>query len=122
MGTLSVNDRKTCRLADHCGWNAMPSNPPSEFELTVSAMKLLAVGVAVFANTRTVPPFCTTNQRESSPGACNIATGWSNVRFGNARCNWIAVPVTTVFAGATHERFDGRESKPTVTPGGGGGV
>ena len=53
----------------------MPSKPPSELALTVSEMKLLAVGFAVFANTRTVPPFSTTNQRESSPGACSIASG-----------------------------------------------
>ena len=60
----------------------MPSKPPSEFALTVSEMKVLAVAAfGVFGNTRTraVPaapvPFSSTNQRESSPGACSIASG-----------------------------------------------
>src|SRR6185503_2597335 len=97
IGEPSVNDRKACRFVAHCGWNAIPSNPPSELAFTVSEMKVLAVGFAVFGNTRRVPPFCNTNHRESSPGACSIATGWLNVRF------------------------DGRASRPTVGPGGAGG-
>src|SRR5688572_14660492 len=91
-------------------------------------MKLLAVVTfCVFWNARTRAvvgepmPFSRTNHRESSPGACNIASGCENVRFGNTRCSWIDVPTGAAFAGATHVRFDGRASRPTVAPGGGGG-
>ena len=103
----------------------MPSSPPSELRVDRRAeMKALAVATfGVFANTRTASAsFCDTNQRESSPGACSIASGWLNVRFGNTRCNEsIVPPPPVVFAGATHVRFDGRASSPTVGPGGGGG-
>jgi hypothetical protein len=78
----TVYETNACRLVAHCGWNAMPSSPPSELALTVSVRKLPAVvTLAVFANTRTraVPaeplPFSSTNQRVASFGACNIASG-----------------------------------------------
>ena len=44
-----------------------------------------------FSNARMRPPCSTTNQREASFGACFIATGDANVRFGNAR--GVAMPV-----------------------------
>ena len=76
IGEPTVYDTNAWRLVAHCGWNAMPSNPPSELALTVNEMKLLVVVTfGVFGNTRTraVPaapvPFSSTNQRVSSAGA-----------------------------------------------------
>src|SRR5882672_1473749 len=102
----------------------MPSKPPSEFEFTVSVAKVLAVlTFGVFAKTRTLPVFSSTNQRESSPGAWSIASGCVNVRFGNARCNAIVAPALPLaFAGATQVAFDGRASSPTGGEPGGGGA
>ena len=73
-----------------------------------------------FANTRTMPFCSTTNQRELSPGACNIATGSRKVRAGNARCtDSVELPVTR--GGATQLKLFGRCSRPDPGGGGGGG-
>jgi hypothetical protein len=75
IGVPCVYDKNAWRFAAQLGWNAMPSNPPSEFALTVSETRVLAVGFPVLGKTRTraVPaeplPFSSTNQRVSSPGA-----------------------------------------------------
>jgi hypothetical protein len=79
----------------------MPSRPRSSlslagFEFRRDARLMNSVDVdtfAVLSNTRTEPVFCTTYQRELSPGACNIAmvcrefaVGASGkVRLGNTR-------------------------------------
>src|SRR5690349_8191901 len=97
----------------------MPSKPRSSSAEVVSELSRVAtlmnsavlVTPALLANTRTAPVFCTTNQRESSPGACNMATGCVNpgVILGNTRCQ------PNVNAGASPARqvaFDGRLSRP----------
>ena len=66
---------------------------------------------ALLSNTRTEPVFCTTNQRELSPGACNIAMGCVNTRLGNARCT----DSDTVLLGGSPARqvvLIGRPSRP----------
>src|SRR5689334_17383701 len=116
----SVNERNAVRLFTQLGWNAMPSRPPSPAELTdkgTERKSLAMVTFGVFGKTRTravepaaLPPFWTTNQRVLSPGACNIARGWLNVRFENTRCVVTvapALPPPLDFAGATHVVFDG---------------
>ena len=45
----------------------------------------VAATAGSLSNTRMSPACSTTNQREASVGACFIATGDANVRFGNAR-------------------------------------
>ena len=77
IGEPTVYDRNAWRLVAHCGWNAMPSNPPSELALTVNEMKLLAVVTfGVFGNTRTRPcpprryPSAARTSECRLPGAC----------------------------------------------------
>src|SRR5690242_140009 len=78
------------------------------------SMKLAGVpGFATLLNTFTMPPCCTMNQRELSPGACRMATGSENDSELNTRCaanealDEGAVP-------ATQLEFAGRESRPEV--------
>src|SRR4029434_5546778 len=92
-----------------------------------SVLLVLARGVCANTRTRPVPaaplPFSSTNQRESSPGAWSINSGWLNVSFANTRVTAIvAPPLLDVLAGATQVVFEGRASSPTTTPGGGGFV
>ena len=87
---------------------------------------LSALTFGVFANTRTravaafglTPlPFSSTNQRESSPGACSIASGSSNVgRFANTRCNGDRRAPRCPF----RRRDAGRVRRPRVEPDHGG--
>src|SRR5688500_2382862 len=112
----------------------MPSRPRSSvslaaFELRRDARLMNSFDVATFgvlSNTRTEPVFCTTYQRELSPGACSIAMVWrdvavgarGNVRFGNTRCT----AMLTVLLGGSPARqvvFAGRASRPEVPPTGG---
>src|SRR5882672_4435134 len=61
-----------------------PSSPPDATRLVMS-MKVLVTGVAVFGNTRTRPPCCTTNQREELPGACSARIGLEKLRLVKTR-------------------------------------
>ena len=72
------------------------------------------VAPALLANTRTTPPFSTTNQRELSPGACSIAIGCVKLRFAKARDS---VRLAVLLAGGSNAKqvvLLGRESSPMV--------
>ena len=77
----------------------MPSSPRSSLllpgaELSREAMSMNTLDeptLFVLSNTRTCPVFWTTYQRAALPGACSIAMGCVNVRFGKTRCAAIDV-------------------------------
>ncbi len=94
----------------------MPSRPPSPVVSTAIVIAVLALATfGSFANARTAPPLSSTYQREPSPGAWSISSGWLNVRFAKTRCVLTVAPVLAAFAGATHVAFEGRASSPPAS-------
>ncbi len=76
------------------------------------SMKLLATGLATLLNLSTTPPCCTTNQRELSFGACNMATGLLKLNPANT-CSKLIESLSVGRAQAAHEVLLGLASNPT---------